>query len=152
MREIPHQRQFDVVWNLFTSFGYFAEEVENHRAMQEMTERVAPGGTFCIDFINRERVMDGYSSSDWLQLSEREFVLYERTFDMLAGINRECRIRVIDGHVESVTNVTVRFYTARELVDMLAQCGLVVTQTYGDFDGNPLERTSPRVILIAKKR
>ena len=46
---------------------------------------------------------------------------------------------------------SVRVYTYDALAKMLNRSGLSVEETYGDFDGSPLDDDSPRMILLASK-
>lgn len=51
MREQLYTNQFDVVMNLFTSFGYFDSEEENKKAMQSIAVSLKPDGILVIDFL-----------------------------------------------------------------------------------------------------
>src|SRR5687768_13945737 len=57
MRQIPADWQFDLVINLFTSFGYFETDEENAEVIQGMSKSLVPGGWLVMDFFN----------SDWLR-------------------------------------------------------------------------------------
>jgi SAM-dependent methyltransferase len=43
---------FDVVLNLFTSFGYFETKQENLQVIENMYNTLKPGGTLIIDYLN----------------------------------------------------------------------------------------------------
>ena len=45
----------DLTVNLFTSFGYFAQDEEHTDALGQMLATVRPGGWFVIDFLNADR-------------------------------------------------------------------------------------------------
>ena len=42
-------------------------------------------------------------------------------------------------------------YTVAEIVKMLREAGLMLKETYGDYNGQPLTFDSSRAILIAEK-
>src|SRR5262245_51047084 len=57
MRALPFRpRSMDLAVNLFTSFGYFAEDEEHADALGQMLSTVRPGGWFVIDFLNADQV------------------------------------------------------------------------------------------------
>jgi SAM-dependent methyltransferase len=59
MRALPFAASsFDWVLNFFTSFGYFEEERENFRVLEEVVRMLAPGGRFLIDLMNAEPVIE----------------------------------------------------------------------------------------------
>jgi Cyclopropane fatty acid synthase and related methyltransferases len=53
MREITFQEKFDVVLNLFTSFGYFTEK-ENQELISKVSKALKPQGYFVIEVNHRE--------------------------------------------------------------------------------------------------
>ena len=46
----PYPKQFDAVFNLFTSFGYFESNEENIKMLRSVEKTLKPGGTFVLDF------------------------------------------------------------------------------------------------------
>ena len=54
MREIPvEDESFDAVINLFTAFGYFEDEDDDQRVLNEVARVLRPGGAFLIDTLIR---------------------------------------------------------------------------------------------------
>src|SRR5260370_42343344 len=49
--------KFDVVLNLFTSLGYFADAADDRRAVSAAAAMLVPEGRFVLEMINGERVM-----------------------------------------------------------------------------------------------
>ncbi|MGZ4809823.1 MAG: class I SAM-dependent methyltransferase, partial [Thermoanaerobaculia bacterium] len=45
----------------------------------------------------------------------------------------------------------VRGYDLDEIALMFTTCNLSIRVAFGDFSGNPFERTSPRLILLGRK-
>jgi hypothetical protein len=57
MRALPiRPGTMDLTVNLFTSFGYFADDVEHTTALSEMAATIRPDGWFAIDFLNATTV------------------------------------------------------------------------------------------------
>lgn len=57
MRKIKGEDQFDYVLNLFTSFGYFENEVDNYETIKCVSKVLKPKGIFVLDFMNVEKVI-----------------------------------------------------------------------------------------------
>jgi len=57
MREPQGNKEFDLVVNLFTSFGYFESEEENIRTLEAIRTALKPGGRLVIDFMNSARMV-----------------------------------------------------------------------------------------------
>ncbi len=49
-----YKKQFDLVVNLFTSFGYFHTDEENFKVLKSMTNCLVPGGKVVINLIDRD--------------------------------------------------------------------------------------------------
>ncbi|MGH9420514.1 MAG: class I SAM-dependent methyltransferase, partial [Thermoanaerobaculia bacterium] len=59
MRVLPFRTgAFNLVVNLFTSFGYFADDESNLHVVQEVARVTAGGGTFVLDFLNTAHLRD----------------------------------------------------------------------------------------------
>ena len=138
--------------NFFTSFGYFREDGENARVLEAISRALRPGGRFLMDYLNRAYVISTLVPSDrrtveGMEVEQRRWITGDPS---AAGghvrINKQVRIRE-DG-AERSYDESVRMYTLVELEAMMDQAGLVVTQTYGDFDGRPVTGDAPRNILV----
>lgn len=144
MRALPVRRGvMDLVVNLFTSFGYFADDAEHHAALAEMCGSLRPQGWFVIDYLNASQV-------------RASLVRNERT--LLGGVHAEVtrdleengtfvvkRIHTEDGRR---FRERVRLFGPDELTAMLARCGVEVRYRLGDYDGAPLSGSSPRAVLM----
>ncbi len=57
MREPLSEQKFDLILNLFTSFGYFSDKSENLKVLQSAATMLNPGGRFVLDFLNAPKVI-----------------------------------------------------------------------------------------------
>jgi SAM-dependent methyltransferase len=59
MRVLPFRDQsFDLVVNLFTSFGYFADDESHLHVVREVSRVTVSGGSFVLDFLNTSQLKD----------------------------------------------------------------------------------------------
>lgn len=49
---VPEQGSFDVVFNFFTSFGYFDDKADNAKSFQAFAAALKQGGILVVDFLN----------------------------------------------------------------------------------------------------
>jgi ubiquinone/menaquinone biosynthesis C-methylase UbiE len=130
-----YRGKFDAVVNLFTSFGYFRNEVDNVRALREMIAALKPGGRFAIHLIDRDwlltvfqaesvTVRDGVRTAETRRYDPKSKRIVSRT------IARDLK----SGRVRKYFHET-RLYTKPELMRMLKAAGLRRIQVFGDTDG-----------------
>lgn len=151
MRALPFVGQaFDVVFNFFTSFGYFLEDSENVQAAREMGRVLHSGGRFLLDFLNAPQVRATLAPHTERRagayLVEEHRWLDERA----ARVNKRTIVKQ-DGAVVAAYEESVRLYTGAELTTLLAEAGLSAEQRFGDFAGGAWREDSPRLILAGTK-
>ena len=151
MRTLPFaDGAFTWVLNFFTSFGYFDRERENFRVLEEIARLLEPGGRFLIDFLNRERVLANLVSQEEQTIAGRQ-VKIERWFDPdTRRINKRMHLEATDRPASTYVE-SVRAYTRDEVTIGLRWAGLEVDQLYGNFQGEPFDRDSERLILVGHK-
>ena len=57
MREVYHPNEFDAVFNLFTSFGYFEKYEDNFSVFEAVKQQIKSHGIFVLDYLNAEKVV-----------------------------------------------------------------------------------------------
>jgi SAM-dependent methyltransferase len=151
MRLLPFAAgSFDWVLNFFTSFGYFEQERENFRVLEEVVRVLAAGGRFLIDLMNPEPVLAGLEPRDSQALDGR-VIEVERWYD--AGsqrVNKRIVVRATGERPRTFLE-SVRLYRPEEVTIGLRWAGLEVASLLGNFDGDPYERDSERLILTGFK-
>ena len=148
IRALPYRDStFDLVVNLFTSFGYFETDEEHEVVIRDLARVVAPRGTFVLDYLNAERVREQLVPYDVNSISGR--VVEQRR--EIAGGGRFV-VKHISLRNEGREFVErVRLFTRSELEGMLERAGFQVETAYGDYNGEPLTDVSSRVILFARR-
>jgi len=151
MRRLPFRGEsFDWVLNFFTSFGYFESERENFQVLEEVVRILTPGGGFLIDLMNPEPVISNLQATETFTTDGRT-VDIERWYDPQARrVNKRIHITRPDRPDRTFLE-SVRAYRAEEVEIGLQWAGLQVTGTYGNFLGDPYDRDSERLIVVARK-
>lgn len=149
MRSIPFRDTFDTVINLYTSIGYFENEAENLRVLQEVSRVLADGGRFIIEAESRDWYMRNPHSQGSYAV-DQGVVLEETAFD-LATSRLTWTLTFLDCSKKAIT-ATWRIYSAEELERMLAMSGFEVERVCGNYEGDKLTAESLTMILIAQKQ
>jgi len=148
MRNLSYRNEFDLVLNLFTSFGYFEKEEDDLKVIRSVSKALKNGGLLILDYLNVEKVKP--------QLPKKEQV-------KSGGISFEINKCIADNFI--VKNINFRDQgeakTARELVKLIDKpmfenffnkVGLTTQFVFGDYNLNPYDvKKSDRLIMIAKK-
>ena len=152
MRLLPFAAgSFDWVLNFFTSFGYFEQERENFRVLEEIVRVLTPGGCFLIDLMNPDFVLKHLQPRETQPAEGGRQVEIERWYDA-ASRRLNKRIRVIQPVGPAHTFLeSVRVYQPEEVTIGLRWAGLEVTGLFGNFHGDPYGRDSERLIIVGHK-
>lgn len=149
MRELPFaDESFDLVVNLFTSFGYFEDDSEHVRVLACVGAAMKRGGTLVIDFLNASQV-------------RRDLVPYDERVENGITIEQRRAISPDGRFVEKTITLPergkeyierVRLLSPRDLRVMLVSAGFAVTKVFGDYAGTDWKEDSPRTILFANRQ
>jgi SAM-dependent methyltransferase len=150
MRRIRFEEEFDAVINMFTAFGYFADEADNAAVLEGIAAGLAPGGGFVLEIVNPVAVFGRFEARGWHALSDGAIMLEERVYDAPRGRFETCWTFVRGGERRE-QRFSHRAYTAPELAAMAAAAGLGVEHLWGGMDGSELEMGSRRIVMLARK-
>ena len=149
MRVAPCKDCFDIVTNLFTSFGYFEDDADHQRAIAAMHESMKPSGWLVQDFMNVDQVLADLVPVDErregsLRVSQRRWVDGPR-------LNKEITLKQA-GIPTQTFRESVRLLRLRDFEMMYAEVGLKIEKVFGDVHGGPFVADSPRLIMFARSK
>jgi SAM-dependent methyltransferase len=146
MRSLPFgDGVFGALVNFFTSFGYFEADDENLQVVREMSRVLDHDAEFLFDYLNVHRELDKLVQRETRETPMGE-VRIERWFD---GSARSFNKRIQIGEKRYLERV--RGYDLAEVSAMFNSRQLSIRAAFGDFDGSPFDRTSPRLILVGSR-
>lgn len=149
MRRFRRTNTFDVVINLFTSFGYFPTQRDDMRVAEHMHTALKKGGSFVIELMGKEVLARIYRPRDWYEL-EGTIIMEERT-PSKDWSTLENRWIILKGNRRKEFRFKIRFYSAAELCTLLKHAGFRKTEVYGDLAGVPYDSKASRLIVVARK-
>ncbi len=148
MRKVYKQNTFDIVTNLFTSFGYFEKNEDEQKAINAMALNLKKEGILVIDFMNTKKAI-------------KHLVKYEKktvddiTFKIKRSHKKDYIIKDIvfsDNGEDFQFQEKVKALTLVDLSDMIRNAKLKIIDIFGNYkleDFNVLK--SERLIIICKK-
>lgn len=151
MREIEFREEFDAVFNLWTSFGYFESEAEDRLVLERAYRALRPGGAFVLETVNLYAVLRRFEPRSWHELGDGRMLLEERSFDPWTGKMQSGWVLVEPSGERIEMAFATRAYTLVELVRMLTSVGFRVERAFGDYQGSEYAVDSRRMIVIARR-
>jgi len=144
---VPHAKQFDAVFNLFTSFGYFEDHNDNLRTINAIKANLNDTGFGVIDFMNSEFIIDNL-------VPEETKVVDDITFNLKRYVKDGFIIKDIafNANGESYAyQERVRGFTLKDFELLFKQADVHLLDVFGDYKLNKFNaKTSNRLIMIFK--
>ncbi len=149
MRSFREPEAFDLVLNLFTSFGYFKDQTEDGRAIRNIFDSLRAGGKLILDVLGKEVLAGKFRPHDWTEEDGVLFLEDRVVSDSWSWI--ETRWIRIDGAKRTEFTLSHRLYSAAELLGLASQAGFANVRAYGSLQGTPYDTHASRLILLAVK-
>lgn len=149
MRSLYWTEYFDLVVNLFTSFGYFHNPEDDQKTITSVADSLKLEGVFVLDFMNVVKVVERLVAYEEKTV---DGVRFEITRSVEDGMIVK-RIHVINGEVELDFQEEVDVLGLEQFSEYFKNAGLELVEVFGDYCLNPFdEKNSDRLIMIAKKK
>lgn len=149
VRELSFEREFDLVINMWTSFGFFDEET-NTSILKGFSDCLAEDGKLLLDLINRDWLVKNFERRSWWPVDENLTVLEDRSFDVMTSINHCIWYFVENGQLNKTT-LDLRIYSCHELLALLRSCGFHSVEAFGDLEGGPVTFDSRMMRIVATR-
>ncbi len=149
------QDRFNATINMWTSLGYYGEDVDRE-VLRQVVAFTAEGGLLLVEMANKDGIMRVFQNRGWgeagdiVSLETRRFdpershmvnawTFYRRKGDDLTFLARE--------------QIDHRLYASHELGELVESAGWNVEGVYGGLGLEPLDPGSPgtRMVLVARR-
>ncbi len=143
----PYNQEFDAVFNLFTSFGYFDKEADNLNTILAIKADLNEFGFGVIDFMNSDYVIDNLITED---------------IKTVKGIEFHQKRYVRDGYIIKNIDFThegenfifqerVKALTLKDFEALFEEAGVYLLDVFGDYKLKKFHKnTSERLVMIFK--
>lgn len=141
----PYSQQFDAVFNLFTSFGYFENEEDNLNTIKAIKSNLKDNGVGVIDFMNVDFVIDNL-------VEENNKTVEGIDFNLKRYVEHGYIIKDISFEVDNISysfKERVKALKLDDFIDMFQKANIQLLDVFGDYRLNKFDKkTSERLILI----
>lgn len=144
----PMNERYDLIVNLFTSFGYFEHERDNLETLKAIKTSLSTDGMAVIDFLNVPYILANLKQENTKTVKGITFHLRRQFKD--GYIYKNIAFEV-DGHPYRFTE-RVRALTLNDFSSLFEEAGLTLNRFYGDYDLSEYDaETSPRLIMLISR-
>jgi len=149
MRDVFRVNEFDIVFNLFSSFGYFDNHGDNEKVIGANASALVNGGVLVIDYMNSKKVSQHLVAEDIKECRGIKF-LQKRKIDsgrIIKHISFSCEKKdyAFEEHLQ--------LYSLTDFENMLRKNNITTRNIFGDYMLNPFDEiNSDRLILVAEKK
>ncbi len=149
MRRKFRSNYYDVIFNFFTSFGYFSKNLDHHLTLDAVSNGLKKKGLFVMDFMNAEKAKKNLVKKESKEINNIRF-------DISRKVERGTIIKKIhfkDKGKDFNFEERVRGFKLHEMARMFRKHGLELKNIYGHYDLTPFDIFhSDRMILVAEKK
>ena len=150
MRRFVRSDTYDLVINMFTSFGYFEDMNENRAVLENVFKSLVSGGVFLMDLMGKEilarkshpAMVDALPNGDL-------FIERPQVVDDWQKVQNEI-ITIIHGEIR-VFPVRLWIFSAGELMRLLLDAGFKKVKFYGSLDGDSYGPDAARLVAVSEK-
>jgi 2-polyprenyl-3-methyl-5-hydroxy-6-metoxy-1,4-benzoquinol methylase len=149
MRQTIENHSFEIIFNLFTSFGYFDDYSDNEKVIQSIHSMLHPNGRLIIDFMNSEKVIQHLVTNE-SKVEDGITFKITRNYD---GNHIFKHIQFEDKNEKFHFTERVQALKFNDFEKLLTDAGFEINESFGDFhltNFNP--QSSDRLIIIATKK
>ena len=141
----PLNEKFDLILNLFTSFGYYQNDKDNISVIKSIKYNLNSEGKAVIDFLNIDYVLNNLIKYEEKVFDKTRFVIKRYL---------ENNLLVKDITIDSNNKAykfqeKVKIYELVDFLTMSKECGLELKEKFGDYNLNTFNKnSSPRLIMV----
>tara|TARA_B110000116_G_scaffold42614_1_gene35026 strand:+ start:1988 stop:2707 length:720 start_codon:yes stop_codon:yes gene_type:complete len=148
MRNVFKENSFNLVTNLFTSFGYFDNSLDEQKTINAMVKNLKKDGILIIDFMNVKKIINNLVSKESKKINSVEFDITRELKDNYILKN----ITINDQDISLKFQEKVHALTLIDFSEMLQKASMSIVDIFGNYNLDDFNASqSERLILIARK-
>lgn len=144
MRSLPDLEQFDLVINMFTSFGYFKTEKEDHLVLANIRNSLMASGKFFLDYLNPNYVESHLISEEQLEIAGEPVTIHRK-------IEKGYIIKEISFPGRQYEE-RVRLYEHKKLEKILETHHFQIIASWSNYQGTPWHDQGERQLFHCKQK
>ena len=141
----PLNQKFDLILNLFTSFGYYQEDKDNISIIRSIKSNLNNEGKAVIDFFNIDYVLDNLIKYEEKTVDQTKFVINRYLENNLLIKD----ITIDSNNKQYKFQEKVKAYRVEDFLTMFENCNIELKEKFGDYHFNSFNKdSSPRLIMV----
>ena len=149
MRAFVRPGAFDNAVSTYTTFGYFEDQADDRRVVNNIYKSLKIEGTVLIDIHGKETLAKVFQERQW---SEREGAIVLQEHKVTQNWSwMQTKWILLKGDERIENSFSHRLYSGTEMADLLTGCGFSRTDIYGSLDGIPYDHMARRLIAVGQK-
>jgi ubiquinone/menaquinone biosynthesis C-methylase UbiE len=135
---------FDIIFNFFTSFGYFENYEENIKVLENIFYLFKPNGKLIFDYMNINIEIKKIKENPIIENDKFTIKKYTEGDKII----KEIEIK----KTNEIYKEIIHKFNFEQLIRIFEKIGFKVDNVYGDYNLNNFEfKNSPRIIILATK-
>lgn len=148
LRKICLRKKFDLILNLFTSFGYFFSDEENFSFVKTAYHLLNKDCYYVFDFLNSNYLLN-HLVPETVKGDENKKIIERRRIENNRVIKE---ISIQNGLIHSSYLESVQLYSRDKIILEFEKIGFKFVKDYGDYNGALFDiEKSQRLILFFKR-
>ena len=141
----PLNQKFDLILNLFTSFGYYEKDADNLSVIKSIKSNLETDGQAVIDFFNIDYILDNLVEKEEKNIDKTKFIINRYLENDLLVKD----ISILFNNKSYKFQEKVKAYRMDDFLAMFKSCNLKLQEIYGDYKLNSFNKNSSnRLIMV----
>ena len=141
----PLNQKFDLILNLFTSFGYYEKDTDNLSVIKSIKSNLETDGQAVIDFFNIDYILDNLVEKEEKNIDKTKFIINRYLENDLLVKD----ISILLNNKSYKFQEKVKTYRMDDFLAMFKNCNLKLKEIYGDYKLNSFNKNSSnRLIMV----
>jgi SAM-dependent methyltransferase len=149
MRTFRREAGFELALSLFTSFGFFDDQGDDRRVIENLRASLAANGVLVIETIGKEVLARTFRERDWHREPGGALLLEERSVAPDWSYIEARWILIREGRQREYL-FRIRLYAAAELAGLLRAGGFRDVRVCGNLAGDPYDHLAKRLVIVAR--
>jgi len=143
MRNFQLNKQYELIVNLFTSFGYFETESEHLLVLKQVQKHLSKGGRFVLDYFNSSWVQENLNPTEIKTINNTQYEITRSVVD-----NRIVKLIKVGNQL---FKEDVALLDLNDFLKLFKKCGFIIESVAGDYNLNEFDKdSSQRCIIFAR--
>ena len=141
----PLNQKFDLILNLFTSFGYYEKDADNLSVIKSIKSNLKTDGQAVIDFFNIDYILDNLVEKEEKNIDKTKFIIHRYLENDLLVKD----ISILLNNKSYKFQEKVKTYRMDDFLAMFKNCNIKLKEIYGDYKLNSFNKNSSnRLIMV----